>query len=105
MKDKKNNNLFAKHVIEEITPLFEEFFKELDKQYDQINYLIGLISQQEEILKTNMDSKENDKGAGERWERYLELHKEFSEELDDLHEMMVDVSGLSRKDFRGVVLG
>jgi len=38
MKDKKNNNLFAKHVIEEITPLFEEFFKELDKQYDQINY-------------------------------------------------------------------
>ena len=37
--------------------------------------------------------------------RYLELHKEFSEELDDLHEMMVDVSGLSKKDFRGVVLG
>ena len=38
MKDKKNNNLFAKHVIEQITPLFEEFFKELDKNFDQINY-------------------------------------------------------------------
>jgi hypothetical protein len=38
MKDKKNNNLFAKHVIEQVTPLFEEFFKELDKKFDQINY-------------------------------------------------------------------
>jgi hypothetical protein len=38
MKDKKNNNLFAKHVIEQITPLFEEFFKSLDKNFDQINY-------------------------------------------------------------------
>ena len=38
MKDKKNNNLFAKHVIEQVTPLFEEFFKALDKNFDQINY-------------------------------------------------------------------
>jgi hypothetical protein len=38
MKDKKNNNLFAKHVIEQVTPLFEEFFKSLDKNFDQLNY-------------------------------------------------------------------
>ena len=38
MKDKKNNNLFAKHAIEQVTPLFEEFFKALDKNFDQINY-------------------------------------------------------------------
>jgi len=37
MKDKKKHNLFAKHLIEQILPLFEEFFECIDNNFEEID--------------------------------------------------------------------
>ena len=75
----------------------EERFEEFEKlsQFDQIDYLIHLINEQEKILHMNLKGQTTN-AVEEKLDRYLDLNKEFSGQLDNLHEMM---AGLSKKEF------
>lgn len=81
---------------EERNEKFEE-----SSQFDQIDYLIHLIDEQEKILNMEMTGHTN-KDIETKLERYLDLHKEFSDQLDSLHEMMV---GMSKNEFDVKVKG
>mmetsp|Transcript_25346 Transcript_25346/g.54517 ORF Transcript_25346/g.54517 Transcript_25346/m.54517 type:complete len:142 (-) Transcript_25346:165-590(-) len=71
----------------------EEF--EESSQFDQIDYLIHLIVEQEKILDLEMEGQSKI-DIENKLERFLDLHKEFSDQLDNLHEMMV---GMSKTEF------
>mmetsp|Transcript_42035 Transcript_42035/g.75768 ORF Transcript_42035/g.75768 Transcript_42035/m.75768 type:complete len:162 (+) Transcript_42035:258-743(+) len=67
-------------------------------QMDQIDYLIGLLDAQEKILKMEMEGRSKDYVQKEL-ERFLALHREFSEQLNGLHGMMAGMSTKSDNEY------
>lgn len=81
------------HLFVQIRDYQEDRTEEFDEsvQMDQIDYLIGLLEEQELILKKEMKGRSNDY-VEEELARFIKLHSEFSDQLNDLHLMMVGMS-------------
>lgn len=74
-------------------------------QFDQIDYLIALLDEQEGILENKLvESKVGpmDQEMLRNIARYLDLRDEFSEQLNRLHEMMVGETKKNEFDLKAM---
>lgn len=60
MKNKKKHNLLTKHIIQQVLPIFDELFKTLDENFEQLvqeelkeTYLKDMIQFNENLEKNN----------------------------------------------------
>jgi len=58
-------------------------------QMDQIEYLIVLLEEQEKILKMEMEGR-SVRYVEKELARFVALHREFSDSLEGLHDMLVE---------------